>query len=103
MLASLEKEKDRQNVIYKPELKNKVIFPQMINITHVYAHYGAHYALKECCDNNVPLMLSTDNMSALRIVVRQSDTDNDVLNDIIKSMIKNAGLKKEITTLDFKE
>ena len=103
MLASLKRPQDKFNVIYKPELENKVIYPQMINVTHVYAYYGAHSALKECIDNNVQLMLSTDNESALSIVVKHAETDNDILNDIIKHMIQSAPTDEEKTVLDFKE
>jgi len=75
----------------------------MINITHVYAYYGAHSALKECIDNNVQLMLSTDNESALSIVVKHAESDNDILNDIIRHMIQSAPTDEEKTVLDFKD
>ena len=42
----------------------------MINITHVYAYYGAHSALKECIAYKVPFMLSFDNESAISICVK---------------------------------
>ena len=95
MLAGLTKEKDRENVIYKPELQKKVIYPTMINITHIYAYYGAHNALKQCMDDDVQFMLTTDNESALSLVVKNCDTENRVLNDIVDHITKREGFDKE--------
>ena len=75
----------------------------MINITHVYSYYGAHKALKMCIENNVPFMLSTDNESALSICSKQADTDNNILNDILKHMTDNAKLAATQSVLHFKE
>jgi len=75
----------------------------MINITHAYAYYGAHNALKECIDGRVQFMLSTDNESALSIVVRNADMDNMVLNDIIRYMIYNAEIEEDLSELDFRD
>ena len=90
-------------MLYKPDLEDKVIYPQMINITHVYSYYGAHKALKMCIENNVPFMLSTDNESALSICSKQADTDNNILNDILKHMTDNAKLAATQSVLHFKE
>ena len=55
----------------------------MINITHVYAYYGAHSALKECIAYKVPFLLSFDNESAISICVKHKSSDKEILNDMI--------------------
>ena len=103
MLADLKSPQERENVLYKPDLEDKVIYPQMINITHVYSYYGAHKALKMCIDNSVPFMLSTDNESALSLCVKQADTDKNILNDILKHMTNNAKLAATQSVLHFND
>ena len=75
----------------------------MINISHVYAYYGAHNALKGCIDNNVQFMLTTDNESALSIVVKNCDTENRVLNELVYHLTKSLARDKEKDELDFRE
>ena len=52
-------------------------------------------------DENVQLMLSTDNESALSLCVKHADTENGILNDILKHMLENVKLKE--TEVDFKD
>jgi len=72
----LEKKKrivEREHVTYKRGLENKVIYPYMINITHVYSLYRATKALEDCIVYDAPFMLSTDGKSALSICVKQKN------------------------------
>ena len=55
------------DVLYISPLKDKVIYPTMINITHFYAHYKAYNALKTSILDDIVLVQSIDNLSAITI------------------------------------
>ena len=46
-------------------------------------------------DDDVQFMLTTDNESALSLVVKNCDTENRVLNDIVDHITKREGFDKE--------
>ena len=48
------------DVEYDKQLKNKVVYPDMINMTHFYSYYKATHALKQSLNDSMPLILSTD-------------------------------------------
>lgn len=76
----------------------------MINITHVYAYYRAHAALKQCIDSNVDLMLSTKNESALSICAKQWPVNKEIVTDLLMHMIETEEEDdEEKPPLDFKE
>ena len=89
-LEQKEKAVEREHVTYKRGLEDKVIYPYMINITHVYSLYRAHKALKDCLVYNVPFTLSTDNKSALSICVKQNYAHLQLVDDILARTIENA-------------
>ena len=66
-LRSLKTKGGVENVLYDTGLEDKVIYPHMINITHVYSFYGAIHALQGCMENKVPFMISCNNESALSL------------------------------------
>ena len=54
-------------------------------------------------DDDVQFMLTTDNESALSIVVKNCDTENRVLNELVYHLTKSLARDKEKDELDFRE
>ena len=81
-------------VCYNQQLKNKVIYPTMINITHFYAHYKAYNALKTSILDDITLVQSIDNLSALTICMNETAINYSIVNDLVFYMFKDVKMHK---------
>ena len=58
--------KDPTKVKYDPSLRDKILYPQMINIGHVYAFYYADEPLQEALKDHLDLLPAIDDFSILK-------------------------------------
>ena len=79
---------------YNQMLKNRVIYPTMINITHFYAHFKAYSSLKTAIEDDNILVQSIDNLSALTIWMNESNVNYSIVNDIVGYMFKDLRMQK---------
>ena len=78
---------DPTKVKYDPSLRDKILYPQMLNIGHVYAYYSADEPLQEALKDNLDLLPAIDNFSALKRYLGEKDKSKSMINSIVNTML----------------
>ena len=78
---------------YIPQLKNCIIFPEMINYTQIYATRKSRRQLAASLRDGCPLLVSRQGTSALNIAI--SLEHSVMISGIIKTIIKYPDMKYE--------
>jgi hypothetical protein len=74
--------KDYKQIVYSHSLRNQVIFPECINLTHIYAYFQLAKQLKAALYDGCPMIKTCGAVSALNLAM---ESKNFVLiNEIIK-------------------
>jgi hypothetical protein len=89
------KNEDLDSIKYDSSLRNAIIFPDYVNLTHIYCLYQVDNALKVALDDGCPLLMSLDNVSGLSLAIEHNNFV--LIRDIITFISKNptdANLRK---------
>ena len=93
MLINLERIKDYRlksvEIKYDSILREKVLYPSMINIGHAYAYYHADEAMQDALKDKIDLSPAVDEFSVLKQYLTQEPISKDMVNSIVKAMLKN--------------
>jgi hypothetical protein len=81
------KNEDLDSIQYVPSLRNTIIFPDFVNLTHIYTLYQVDSALKSAIDDKCPLIMSLDNVSALSLALEHQNFV--LIRDIVDFIANN--------------
>jgi hypothetical protein len=87
-VALAAKNEDLDSIKYDSSLRNTIIFPDFVNLTHIYCLYQVDNALKNAIDDRCPLIMSLDNVSALSLALEHNNFV--LIRDIITFIAKNS-------------
>jgi hypothetical protein len=67
------KNEDLDSIVYDSSLRNTIIFPDFVNLTHIYCLYQVDSAMKAAIDDDCPVIMSMDNVSALSLALEHNN------------------------------
>ena len=73
---------------YSHALKHKLIYPQMINVAHLYSYYESYHELENAMDDNIEFFESRNGETVIDILLKRRSPNFTIVNKAVENILR---------------